>query len=171
MSSAVVAETNLPRYSFSLTKPRASLRERIERLGQTIFNDEPVEAPVRHYFAPGLFAREIRIKAGCSVIGAVHKADSLIVLSKGRLIMATTDGPREISAPITIPCKAGSQNAVYVLEDCVWTNFHPNPDNETDIAVLVKRFTESSVEELLGGANNAQALALAKKREELEVLP
>jgi hypothetical protein len=168
MSSAAAT---LPSYSFTLTKPRASLRERIARFGQTIFHDEQVEAPIRHYFAPGLFAREISIRAGCRVVGAVHKEDSLIVLSKGRLVMATDDGPQVISAPHTRLCKAGSQNAVYILEDCVWTNFHPNPDNETDIAVLVQRYTETTVDQLLGGKNNAQALAAAQRHAEIEASP
>ncbi len=167
MSSAV-ADTTLPSYSFPLTKPRASLRERIARFGKTILHDEPVEAPIRHYFVDGLFAREISIRAGCRIVGAVHKADSLIVISKGRLVMATNDGPKEVSAPHTHICKAGTQNAVVVLEDCVWTNFHPNPDNETDIAVLVQRYTEATVDQLLGGENNAQVLAAAQRKAEIE---
>lgn len=165
--STAVADT-LPRYSFSLTKPRVNLREQIERFGKTILHDEPVEAPIRHYFVDGLFAREISIRAGCSIVGAVHKADSLIVISKGRLIMATEDGPKEIAAPHTHICKAGTQNAVHVLEDCVWTNFHPNPDNETDIAVLVQRYTEAAVDQLIGGKNNAQVLAVAQRKAEIE---
>lgn len=165
--STAVADT-LPRYSFSLTKARVNLREQIERFGKTILHDEPVEAPIRHYFAAGLFAREISIRAGCQIVGAVHKQDSLIVLSKGRLIMATEDGPKEIAAPHTHLCKAGTQNAVYVLEDCVWTNFHPNPDNETDIAALVQRYTEATVDQLIGGKNNAQVLAVAQRKAEIE---
>lgn len=171
MSIAALNGTSLLRYCFPVTAPSASLRERIDSFEKTIIHDEQVETPVRHYFAPGLFAREMSIPAGVSVVGAVHKADSLIVLSKGRLIMATEDGPLEISAPHTRPCKAGSKNAVYTLEDCVWTNFYANPDNETDIGVLCKRFTEATIDQLLGGANNAQSLALAKKRAEIEVSP
>lgn len=174
MSIAALNGTGLLRYCSPVTTPRASLRERVERFAETIIHDEQVECPVRHYFAPGLFAREMSIPAGpagTSVVGAVHKADSLIVLSKGRLIMATDDGPLEISAPHTRHCKAGSKNAVHVLEDCVWTNFYPNPDNETDIGVLCERFTETTSDQLLGGANNAQALALAQKRAEIEVTP
>lgn len=167
---SIVADT-LPRYNVALTKPRVNLREQIERFGKSILHDEQVEAPIRHYFAAGLFAREISLRAGVRIVGAVHREESLIVLSKGRIIMATEDGPKEIAAPHTHLCKPGTQNAVYVLEDCVWTNFHPNPDNETDIAVLVKRYTEATVDQLLGGKNNAQALALAKIHKELEASP
>ncbi len=143
----------------SVISPQSTTRQSIERLEGVLRNAPPIDCPVNHYFAPGLFAREISIPAGTVVVGAVHKADSLIVLSKGRLLIATEAGPVEISAPHTRPCKAGSKNAVTTLEDSVWTNFYPNPDDETDLAKLAERFTESKADELLGGCNNKQAIA------------
>lgn len=35
-----------------------------------------------------------------------------------------------------------------MLEDVVWTTIHANPDNETDEAVLVKRFIADSYSDI-----------------------
>ena len=65
---------------------------RVARL-ETALNALPqVDCPVRHYFAPGLFAREITIPAGTCLVGAVHKTENLAVLSAGRLRLVTEVG-------------------------------------------------------------------------------
>lgn len=118
-----------------------------------------VDCPVRHYFAPGVYAREITIPAGVCLIGVEHKMDNLVVLSTGRLRLSTADGPVEISAPHTLLCRAGSKNAAVALETSVWTNFFPNPDNETDVDKLVEVFTQAKASDLLGGSSNRQLAA------------
>lgn len=133
------------------------LREKVERLEQALLNVAQVDCPVKHYFAPGLFAREITIPKGTCLVGAVHKADSLVVLSAGCLELATENGPVRISAPHTRLCKAGAKNAAVALEDAVWTNFFAT--TETDIEKLIELLTESTADELLGGAKNRQLLA------------
>jgi hypothetical protein len=148
-------------YRFSLTpqvRP-GSARQKAERLQETLQGVPQVDCPVREYFAPGVYAREITLPAGTVLVGAVHKVENLAVLSKGRLILATDSGPIEITAPYTLTVKSGSKNAATALEDSVWTNFLPNPTNETDPEKLVEMFTESKACELLGGAQNAQLLA------------
>ena len=132
---------------------------RVARL-ETALNALPqVDCPVRHYFAPGLFAREITIPAGTCVVGAIHKTENLIVVSLGRLRIVTDDGTREVQAGDTLTCPAGMKNVVVALEESRWTNFFPNPDNETSLEVLAERFTESKLGDLLGGATNQQLAA------------
>lgn len=139
-------------------KASEPLSEKIKRLGEKLVSLPPVDCPIRHYFADGLFAREIRIKKGVTVLGVVHKAESVIVVSKGRLVAATESGPKTYKAGDTMVCKPGMQNAVTALEDSIWTNFYPNPDNETSIEVLAERYTESTLSQLLGGKDNVQRL-------------
>lgn len=133
-------------------------REKVERLEEEMTNLPQVDCPVRHYFAPGLFAREITIPKGCVLVGAVHRRDNLAVLSAGKLQIVTDDGTKEISAPMTVSIKAGSKNCAVAVETAVWTNFFPNEDDEQNIDVLVERCTESKASDLLGGATNKQLL-------------
>ena len=143
------------------------MRERVDALELAASKMPQVDCPVRHYFAPGLYAREMSIPAGTVVTGAVHKRENLIVVSMGRLKIVTADGTKEVKAGDTITCAAGMKNAVYALEDSRWTNFLPNPDNETDTDKLTEIFTESKASELLGGVDNKQ-LAANKAAERLE---
>lgn len=141
---------------------KPTMRERVDKLEASMLTMPQAECPVRHYFAPGLYAREITIPAGTVVTGAVHKTENLIVVSMGRLRIVTEDGIREVKAGDTLTCKAGMKNAVVALEDSRWTNFMANPDNVTDVDKLVEVFTHSKASELLGGADNPQLLALAE---------
>lgn len=142
------------------------MRAKVDRLEAALCELPQVECPIRHYFAPGLYAREITIPKGTAVTGAVHKTENLIVVSMGRLRIVTDDGTREVSAGDTITCKAGMKNAVFALEDSRWTNFLPNPANERDTEKLTEVFTESKACELLGGSRNKQ---LAVQKESVEV--
>lgn len=140
------------------------MRERVHVL-ETALNDMPqAECPVRHHFAPGMYAREITIPQGVVLVGAVHKTDNLVVLSKGKLQLVTEEGTTIIEAPHTLMCKAGAKNAALALEESVWTNFFPT--TETDPDKLVELLTESTADELLGGTKNAQLL----RNEELSKL-
>lgn len=154
-------------YKFDLvtTKPVKTMREKVEALEQSMYTLEQADCPVRHYFAPGMYAREITIQKGVTLVGAIHKTENLCVLSKGKLQLVTEAGTVIIEAPHTLICKAGAKNAAFALEDSVWTNFLANPDNETDTDKLVEVFTHSKASELLGGKDNPQLLALAKLKE------
>ena len=136
-----------------------TMRQRVESLQTQLETAPQVDCPVRHYFAPGLYAREITIPAGTVVVGAVHKTENLIVVSMGRLRIVTDDGTREVQAGDTFTCRAGMKNAVVALEDSRWTNFLANPDNLTDTDAMTEIFTTSKASELLGCTDNKQLAA------------
>ena len=133
-----------------------SMQEKVRALEEQVNKLPQVDCPLRHYFAPGMYAREISIPKGTVVTGAIHKTENLVILSKGRLQLVTDDGSIEIAAPFTLTCRPGIKNAVYALEDSVWTNFFPT--HETDLDLLVEILTESKTADLLGGPNNKQLL-------------
>ena len=149
------------KYGEGFVKPQATQREKAERLERAMLALPQADCPVRHYFAPGLYAREMTIPQGVTVTGAVHKTEHLIVVSLGRLRVSTEGGWRDVAAGETITCKPGMKNAVYALEASRWTNFLPNPENITDTDKLTELFTESKASDLLGGADNKQMLANA----------
>lgn len=139
--------------------PVSAMREKVERLEASMMGMPQAHCPVRHYFAPGLYAREMSIAAGVTVTGAIHKTENLIAVTMGRLLMVTEDGAKEVCAGDVLICPAGRKNAVTALEDSRWVNFMANPGNETDTDKLVEVFTESKASELLGGSDNPQLAA------------
>lgn len=158
-------------YKFGITRgrPILSMRQKVDKLERSMYALPQAECPVRHYFAPGLYAREITIPKGVTLVGAVHKSENLAVLSKGRIELVTEEGTVTLEAPCTVTVKPGTKNAALALEDAVWTNFLPNPDNETDTDKLVEVFTHSKASELLGGSDNPQLIA--QRAKELEKTP
>lgn len=154
-------------YKFDLVtmKPVPTMREKVEKLERAMYAMPQAECPVRHYFANGMYAREITIPKGVTLVGAVHKMENLAVLSKGKLELVTDAGTVTLEAPCVVTVKPGTKNAALALEDAVWTNFLPNPDNETDTDKLVEVFTFSKASELLGGKDNPQLLCNQRMKE------
>jgi quercetin dioxygenase-like cupin family protein len=139
--------------------PRDVHQTHIAYMESLMLQAPQVHCPIRHYFAPGLWAREITIPSGTLVSGATHTTDNLITVSLGRLRVSTEDGPIEVQAGDTLLCHAGSKNLVQTLEDSRWTNFFHNPTNETDIEKLVAMVSDARASELIGEPNNKQLVA------------
>lgn len=116
-------------------------KELFDDLGEVMKTYERVEVPVTHIQTPGLYAREVQIKAGTKILSARHKTEHPYVISKGKILVVTEDGKREIlEAPhtgVTIP---GTRRALHALEDTVWTTFHPT--EETDVKTICESLVE-----------------------------
>ncbi len=95
-----------------------------------------IDIPVRHYFANGLYAREITIPAGTVAVGKIHRTQHINILSQGRVTMVTEQGPITVQAPFTWIVEPGKKAAAYAHEDTVWTSFCVNPSNEYDLETL-----------------------------------
>lgn len=137
----------LPNAAVGLEKI-CDLEREIQKLPQ-------VDCPVRHYFAGGMAAREMTIPAGVVLTGAVHRHEHLCTISKGRILVSTDDGMKEIAAPCTFVSKPGAKRVGYAIEETVWTTYHVT--NTTDVDALIEEITESTNAELLGGADNVQS--------------
>jgi len=93
----------------------------IEALEAECRKHPQVEVKYRHFFAHGVYAREVTLPADCIVAGRVHKQSQISVLSKGRLKVTTEEGVVEVEAPYTLVSPAGTKRAVFTLTECVWT--------------------------------------------------
>jgi hypothetical protein len=140
------------------------MRERVERLERSIEHLPQAHCPVSHHFAPGVYAREMRIPAGVLATGAVHKTEHLSIVV-GHCMLTTDDGPREFFGHNTFVSKPGAKRALFAISDVVMTTIHPT--EETDLDKLCELLTESTRAELLGGEKNRQLLA-QKEREALK---
>jgi hypothetical protein len=135
------------------------VREAVEQIEDAMQGMPPAFLPIKHYFANGMYAREMTMPAGAIVTGAIHKTTHFCILSQGRVRVMSEDGIDEFVAPAIIISQPGTKRAIHALEDTVWTNIHAT--NETDLDKLVEELTESTVDQLQGGVNNKQELAYA----------
>jgi hypothetical protein len=143
--------------------PALPMRQRVERLESVLEQYPQVECPVRHHFAPGVYAREMTIPAGVIATGAVHKTEHLSIVV-GHCLLTTDEGVKEFAGYHTFVSKPGAKRALTAISETVMTTIHPS--DETDLDKLCELLTESTTAQLLGGAENKQLLA--QKRTELE---
>lgn len=90
--------------------------------------------PVTHHFAPGMYAREMFIPKGTVIVGKMHRHAHLSSVTKGRILVATEHGNREVSAPAVFVSEAGVKRAGYALEDTIWVTYHATEG--TDLAEI-----------------------------------
>jgi hypothetical protein len=101
---------------------------------------EQTELPLKHSFAPGVYAREMEIPAGTLLIGKIHKHRHHNFLMKGSIIVLTeTNGVELLQAPLMIVSEEGTQRIGYAVTDTIWTTIHENSDNSEDLDVIEER--------------------------------
>lgn len=103
--------------------------------------------PLTHSFSDGVYIREMKMGEGGMVIGKIHNRSHTWFLMQGHLIIATEDGSFEYKAPTYVNAPAGCKRVIKALEDSVFVNVHPNPDNIKDIDKLEKMLTCVSYKE------------------------
>jgi len=113
-----------------------TLREKLDALELEMKKCPQVEIPPRHYFAQGLYAREITIPAGTLLTGKIHRTQHLNIISQGDISVLTEQGPKRVQAPCTLVSPPGTKRVGYAHSDTVWTTIHANPTEETDVEVL-----------------------------------
>lgn len=123
------------------------LRSFIDRLQEELTQYEQQEMPPRHYFAEGLYAREITIPAGTLLVGKIHKHEHLNIISQGDISVLTEDGVKRIRAPFTMVCRPGTKRVGWTHAETVWTTVHARPGEVRDLerledALIAKDYAE-----------------------------
>ena len=109
---------------------------------------------LKHYFSPGVYAREIRIPAGMTLTGKIHKYSQLNILSQGKMSVLTENGIQEVEASFTVVSPAGTKRVAYAHTECVWiTILHTN---ENDPELIEKLFTLENENDWLEFNNSKQ---------------
>jgi hypothetical protein len=120
--------------SLSYTTDAVPSREKLLRLEAAMLEQPQIEIPVRHIFAPGLYAREIVIPKGTLLTGKIHKTPHLNVISQGDISVLTEHGIQRITGPAVLVSSAGIKRAGYAHEETRWMTVHVT--NETDLSKL-----------------------------------
>jgi hypothetical protein len=120
-----------------------------EKVGALVDRMRPVEekdwCPLKHYFAPGLYLRQIFMPAGAVVVGRVHKTEHFNILVSGSCAIVHDDFTREVlKAPMVFVSKPGVQKVLLILEDMVWMTTHPT--EETDLEKIEQSLVGPALE-------------------------
>ena len=109
-----------------------SLRDKVFAIEARMRQMPPVELTLRHFFSPGVYARELTIPAGVLLTGEIHKYQQLNILSKGTISVLLEDGIHKIEAPFTVVSPPGTKRIAYAHTDCVWTTILGTYETEVD---------------------------------------
>ena len=107
-------------------------REQIERLEGEMLRMEQLPIQTNHYFAPGLYARQIVIKAGTLLTGKVHKTEHLNACT-GDMTVWTEEGMRRFTGRHLVVSRPGTKRVGLAHTDTIWMCMH-----KTDESDLVK---------------------------------
>lgn len=124
------------------------------------------ECPLIHAFAPGAYGRQIFIPKDTLVVGKIHKHAHLNFLMKGKVSVATEEGPRLLEGPLMMVSKAGTKRVVYTHEDTTWATVHLTDSQDLEQIedeIIVKSYEELDI---LLDAEVQQLLPLVQKHEE-----
>lgn len=101
--------------------------EIIDQLERVMVDNLPVvDCPLVHLFTPKLYVRQIFMEAGLLVTSKIHKTIHPFTISKGKVAVSIDGGEWEVlEAPFTGVTQAGTRRILYILEDCIWSTYHP----------------------------------------------
>jgi hypothetical protein len=105
----------------------------IQELEVVIRQLAQVDIPVKHYYANGFYAREMRVRAGTLLTGKVHKSEHLCIISGGSAHVASEEFTGMVGAPHTYVSQPGAKRAIYAIEDLVWTTVHMTTETDLDL--------------------------------------
>ena len=111
--------------------------------------DTREDSILTHHFAPHVYARELFMPAGQTVIGKIHKHAHLNIIAKGKVVVATEEGNQEYNAPCVFTSYAGTKRAVQIIEDTTWITIHPT--DETDLDKIEQDIIAPCFKDLLEG--------------------
>ncbi len=135
-----------------ITKELIKNSEKIVGDGTDIIHHDIV--PLKHSFADQLYIRQMEMKKGTLVVGAVHNHKHVWFLLTGHLTIACNDDVQDYEAPCYVISEAGSQRAIYANEDSIFVNVHKNPSNTENIEELEKEIVSITKEDFNNYINN-----------------
>lgn len=126
-------------------------RADIEQLQSAMAKLPQAEIETRHYFADGMYIREMRCKAGTAIVGKVHKREHFFILLTGDMTLVS-DGKRErVKAPRIMVASPGMKRVGYAHEDSICLNVHRT--NSTDLEQIEYELIEEDPTALFDARN------------------
>ncbi len=98
----------------------------IRSIDQELSRLPSVESPIECRFTPGLMSRQVFMPAGSAYRSKIHKTEHQYIVSQGSCFVSENGGPKFLlNAPYHGTTKAGTWRTLFIIQDCLWTTFHP----------------------------------------------
>jgi len=118
----------------------------VEGDGNKILRDGNI-APIKHSFADSIYVRQMDMKKGSAVVGAIHKHLHVWFLLTGCITVATEDTTEDYIAPCYVVSTPGVKRVILANENSIFVNVHKNPTNTRDLDKLENEIVALNYEE------------------------
>jgi hypothetical protein len=79
----------------------------------------------KHFWADGMYCRELYRPADTTIVGKVHKKEHLFIVASGTLLITNGDeATREVTGPAVFVCQPGTKRATYAVTDVTAITVH-----------------------------------------------
>jgi len=124
--------------------------ERIDELEKAIVDNLPlIDCPLVHRFSDGMYIREIFMPKDSIVTSKIHNTNHPYTISKGKALVQI-DGSEwvELQAPYTSITMPGTRRVLFIVEDCIWTTYHPIERMKLEYNDLSEQDNQNIVDEI-----------------------
>jgi len=138
-----------------------AIHEDVERLQASMASMPQVELPTKHYFADGMYCREVFRPAGVTIVGKVHKKEHFYIVISGEVTVVSNGHREQIKAPRILVSQPGTKRAVYAHVDSICITVHRTI--ETDLEAIERELVEEDDRSLFGPGNVLKDALLEKR--------
>lgn len=111
-------------------------RDQITRLQEAMLPIQSDQPEPRHFFAPGMYLRELTIPAGMLMVGKIHKHAHFLMVLKGRAEVISEFGRMVVEAGHIAVSPPGVKRVVLALEEVQFVTVHTNATDTEDLALI-----------------------------------
>jgi hypothetical protein len=99
----------------------------VDKLEELMLSEgEVVDCPLVHRFTNGMYIRQIFMPKGSLITSRIHNTEHPFTVSLGAAAVSIDGNDWEhIVSPYTGITQPGTRRILYILEDCIWTTYHP----------------------------------------------
>jgi hypothetical protein len=124
---------------------RRQMRQKVSALQTEVLKLPQWQPETHHYFADGMYCRELPRPAGALIVGKVHKREHFYMVMCGTVLITNGDEePIEVTGPKVIVSHPGTKRAVYAKTDAVCITVHRT--DETDLGRIEDELVEPDSE-------------------------
>lgn len=139
-----------------MSTPTLNTREDIERLQTAMAALPQVELSTRHYFADGLYCRELARPAGTTIVGKVHLREHLYMVLSGIVTVIGVGTPQTLEAPAILVSAPGTKRAVFAHTDAICCTVHRT--DSKDLEEIERELLEPDETALFDAHNKLKGL-------------
>jgi len=111
-------------------------REKIQSLQEAMLHMQSEQPEPRHFFAPGMYLRELTVPAGMLMVGKIHKHEHFLLVLRGRAAVISEFDRVVVEAGHISNSPAGVKRIVLALEDTQFVTVHVNKEDSQDLTII-----------------------------------